>query len=318
MRSFFITGGSGFLGSNLVLSLLKNGNKVSVFDNLSRGDARRLSKISKQIDFFNGDVKNYEDLLSKSSGHDFFIHMAAINGTEFFYSKPQEVLDVSIRGILNAVEVCKENNIKNFIFASSSEVYQNPFIFPTPENVELKVPNIFNPRYSYGGGKLISELICSYYYKEFFEKLIIFRPHNVYGPDMGWEHVIPQLILNIKKTKELNKTFLEIKGDGNQTRSFIFINDFIEALNKVIFKGEHRNIYHIGNNDEISIIELTKMLLKLMDTDLEIRTSQQPKGETNRRCPDDSKIRNLGYKREYKLKDGLKSVIKWYLEKNKK
>ena len=139
MRNFFVTGGSGFLGSNLVLSLLKGGNKVSVFDNLSRGNARRLSKISKEINFFNGDVKNYDDLLSKSSGHDFFIHMAAINGTEFFYSKPQEVLDVSIRGILNAIEVCKKNNIKNFIFASSSEVYQNPNLFPTPENVELKI-----------------------------------------------------------------------------------------------------------------------------------------------------------------------------------
>ena len=244
--------------------------------------------------------------------------MAAINGTEFFYSKPQEVLDVSIRGILNAIEVCKKNNIKNFIFASSSEVYQNPNLFPTPENVELKIPDIFNPRYSYGGGKLISELICSYYYKDFFEKLIIFRPHNVYGPDMGWEHVIPQLILSIKKTKELNKTFIEIKGDGNQTRSFIFINDFIEALNKVIFKGEHRNIYHIGNNDEISILELTKMILKSMNTDLEIRTSQQPKGETDRRCPDDSKIKKLGYKKEYELRDGLKSVIKWYLENDQK
>ena len=318
MRNFFVTGGSGFLGSNLVLSLLKGGNKVSVFDNLSRGNARRLSKISKEINFFNGDVKNYDDLLSKSSGHDFFIHMAAINGTEFFYSKPQEVLDVSIRGILNSIEVCKKNNIKNFIFASSSEVYQNPHLFPTPENVELKIPDIFNPRYSYGGGKLISELICSYYYKDFFEKLIIFRPHNVYGPDMGWEHVIPQLILSIKKTKELNKTFIEIKGDGNQTRSFIFINDFIEALNKVIFKGEHRNIYHIGNNDEISILELTKMILKSMNTDLEIRTSQQPKGETDRRCPDDSKIKKLGYKKEYELRDGLKSVIKWYLENDQK
>ena len=84
MRNFFVTGGSGFLGSNLVLSLLKGGNKVSVFDNLSRGNARRLSKISKEINFFNGDVKNYDDLLSKSSGHDFFIHMGAINGTEFF------------------------------------------------------------------------------------------------------------------------------------------------------------------------------------------------------------------------------------------
>ncbi len=318
MSSIFITGGSGFLGSNLVISLVKSGYDVSVFDNLSRGEANRLSAISKKIKFFNGDVKDYKDLLSKSSGHDFFIHMAAINGTEFFYSKPQEVLDVSIRGILNAVEVCKKNNIKNFIFASSSEVYQNPFIFPTPENVELKVPDIFNPRYSYGGGKIISELICSYYYKEFFEKLIIFRPHNVYGPDMGWEHVIPQLILNIKKTKESNQSFLKIKGDGNQTRSFIFINDFVEALNKVIFTGEHRNIYHIGNNDEISIIELTKMILKLMNVELEIKTSEEPVGETNRRCPDDSKIKKLGYKKEYELKDGLKSVINWYLKNDKK
>ena len=116
----------------------------------------------------------------------------------------------------------------------------------------------------------------------------------------------------------MNKTFIEIKGDGNQTRSFIFINDFIEALNKVIFKGEHRNIYHIGNNDEISILELTKMILKSMNTDLEIRTSQQPKGETDRRCPDDSKIKKLGYKKEYELRDGLKSVIKWYLENDQK
>jgi len=318
MSSVFITGGSGFLGSNLVLSLVKSGYKVSVFDNLSRGEARRLSDISKKIKFFNGDVKDYKELLSKSFGHDFFIHMAAINGTEFFYSRPQEVLDVSIRGILNAIEVCKENNIKNFVFASSSEVYQNPLVFPTPENVELKVPDIFNPRYSYGGGKLISELICSNYYKNFFEKLIIFRPHNVYGPDMGWEHVIPQLILNIKNTKKLNRTFIKIKGDGNQTRSFIFINDFIEALKKVIFKGKHRNIYHIGNNDEISIIELTKIILKLMNTDLEILTSEKPIGETNRRCPDDSKIKSLGYRKEYELKDGLKSVIEWYLENDRK
>ena len=84
MSSIFITGGSGFLGSNLVISLVKSGYDVSVFDNLSRGEANRLSAISKKINFFNGDVKDYKDLLSKSSGHDFFIHMAAINGTEFF------------------------------------------------------------------------------------------------------------------------------------------------------------------------------------------------------------------------------------------
>ena len=318
MSSFFITGGSGFLGSNLACSLVKEGHNVSVFDNLSRGESRRLSRVIKNIKFFKGDVKNYKDLLKKSKGHDYFIHMAAINGTEFFYSKPQEVLDVSIRGILNAIDVCKENNIKKFIFASSSEVYQTPKVFPTPENIELKIPDIFNPRYSYGGGKLISELVCSYYYKDFFDKLIIFRPHNVYGPDMGWEHVIPQLILNIKKTKKLNKKNIMIRGDGNQTRSFIFINDFITALKKIIFEGTHRNVYHIGNNDEISIIELTNLILKLMKLDMQIHTSVQPLGETNRRCPDDSKIINLGYKKEFELKDGLKSVIKWYLENDQK
>lgn len=107
---------------------------------------------------------------------------------------------------------------------------------------------------------------------------------------------------------------LEIKGDGSQTRSFIYIDDFVEALTKVILDGEHRNIYHIGNNDEVSIMDLTKLIINLMNLNFDISTSSKPKGETNRRCPDDSKIRKLGYEKKFKLIDGLKKTIKWYLE----
>ena len=85
-----------------------------------------------------------------------------------------------------------------------NHIQEDVIKIPTDENEALKIPDIFNPRYSYGGGKLVSELICSNYYKEFFEKMIIFRPHNVYGPKMGWEHVIPQIIVKIKELSKIS------------------------------------------------------------------------------------------------------------------
>ncbi len=171
---YFITGGSGFLGASLVSKLIERGDQVTVFDDLSRGDQKRLQKDFDKINFIRGDVRKNKQILNNSKGHDYFIHLAAINGTENFYSKPQSVIDVSVRGVLNAVEACKVNDIPNFVLASSSEVYQKPKTFPTKENVELVIPDIHNPRYSYGGGKIVSELICLNYYKDFFEKLIIF------------------------------------------------------------------------------------------------------------------------------------------------
>ena len=255
---FFITGGSGFLGSCILKKLVENGHSVKIFDDMSRGSLEKIGDFRKRIQIVNGDIRDENLLLESSKGYDYFIHMAAINGTTFFYSKPQDVLDVSVRGILNAVEVSKKNKIKKFIFASSSEVYQQPKEIPTSENVPLLIPDVFNPRYSYGGGKIVSELICLNYYKTFFEKMLIFRPHNVYGPDMGFEHVIPELILKVNKMKKSNENKITLKGDGKQKRTFIYINDFTNALNKVITNSVNRSIYNIGNTDEISIMTLLK------------------------------------------------------------
>ncbi len=312
MIKYFITGGSGFLGASLVRRLVEEGNKVKIFDNLIRGNLKKLTGIENKIEICQGDVREKKKLLKESRGYEVFVHLAAINGTKFFYSKPQEVLDVSIRGILNAVDVAKENNIKKFIFSSSSEVYQTPKIIPTKENAELTVPDVFNPRYSYGGGKIISELVCLNYYKDFFEKMLIFRPHNVFGPDMGFEHVIPEFILKANEIIKNKKKKFTLKGNGRQQRSFIYINDFTNALIKVIKKGKDKNIYHIGNSKEISVMKLAKVILKLMKIDVEVNTSSAPAGETIRRCPDNSKIKKLGYKQLYSLEDGLRETISWY------
>ncbi len=310
---YFITGGSGFLGASLVSKLIQRGDQVTVFDDLSRGDQKKLQKDFDKINFIKGDVRKNKQILNNSKGHNYFIHLAAINGTENFYTNPQSVIDVSVRGILNAVEACKVNNIPNFVLASSSEVYQKPKTFPTKENVELVIPDVHNPRFSYGGGKIISELICLNYYKDFFEKLIIFRPHNVYGPAMGNEHVIPQIINKVNSAIKNKKKKIVIKGSGDQSRTFIYIDDFTNALIKIIDKGKHRNIYHIGNSEETNIKQLSKKIMNHMGVNLTLESSSPPEGETDKRLPDNKKIVELGYNQNVSLDEGLKKTISWYV-----
>ena len=130
--------------------------------------------------------------------------------------------------------------------ASSSEVYHLPNKIPTDEKEAIKIPDIHNPRYSYAGGKILTELMGINNAK-FFNKMIIFRPHNVYGRDMGNEHVIPEIIGKVNKAK----TFIKIKGSGEQTRSFIYIDDFVKAFYLIFKKGKSLNIYNIGTQEKI-------------------------------------------------------------------
>ena len=107
------------------------------------------------------------------------------------------MLDVGVRGMINVIDACRRHGIGTLLLASSSEVYQTPPQVPTDEAAPLVVPDPLNPRYSYGGGKIISEMMAINFGRKFFERVLIFRPHNVYGPDMGFEHVIPQFALRL-------------------------------------------------------------------------------------------------------------------------
>jgi len=315
---YIVSGGSGFIGSALVKRLVKDGHKVTVLDNNSRGESSRLDSLIGKIKFIECDIRNTDEVINLTKGAHSFIHLAAVNGTENFYKDPEKVLDIGVRGMLSAIDACRHNNIKELIVASSSEAYQTPSIVPTPEEVPLIVPDVMNSRYSYGGSKIISELLAINYGRKDFNRVMIFRPHNVYGPDMGWEHVLPQFILRaIRKIKHhpTGKVPFDILGDGKQTRAFIHIDDFIDGLMIMLDKGKHLGIYNIGNMEEIAIKDIALKVVGYFGREAEILIGDSAPGETVRRCPDIQKIKELGFLPKINFDQGLPSVANWY-EKN--
>lgn len=304
-----VTGGAGFIGSSFVKSLIKKGKYVRVLDNYRRGGVSRLSSYKDDIEIINGDIRNVEIVKKALKNIDVVYHFAYINGTKNFYKHPYEVLEVGIKGIYNLFDCFKKIPISHFILASSSEVYQQANIIPTPENIECKVPDVFNPRFSYGSGKILSEIL-SINSNNLFDKLTIFRPHNVYGPDMGNDHVVPELINKIKNIGN-NKT-LKIQGTGRETRSFIYIDDFIRALNLVVSKTRKYQLYNIGTDEEITIKNLAKKILKNFNQNqVNILSEKIFEGSTIRRCPDIKKLRKLGFTPKINLDKGLKKTIEW-------
>ena len=315
MSRILVTGGSGFIGSGLVKALVHTGHQVRVLDDNSRGSPRRLSEVAKDIEFIAGDIREATAVTRAVHGMDEVHHLAFINGTEFFYSQPDLVLDVGVRGMLNVVDACRKNNVGNLVLASSSEVYQTPPKIPTDESAPLIIPDPLNPRYSYGGGKLISELMAINFGRKYFERVLIFRPHNVYGPDMGWEHVIPQLALRLdaaSKKQPAGTIRFEIQGSGQETRSFCFIDDLVAGVLVMRKKGEHLGIYHIGTTEEVSIADLARRVAALAGREIDLVAGKPAPGGTVRRCPDISKLARLGYKPRVPLSDGLKPTLAWY------
>lgn len=315
-KKVLITGGAGFIGSALVKKLVKTGSTCVVFDDFSRGRPRRLESVEKDIELISGDIRDSDAVQNSMKGVDSVLHLAYINGTEFFYTKPDQILDVGIRGMLNVIDACEKHKVGELILASSSEVYQSADVIPTPEDVPMIVPDAYNPRYSYGGGKISCELMAIHMAK-FMERVVIFRPHNVYGPDMGWEHVIPQFSTRLLETQKNGQTGpvpFKIQGTGEETRSFIYIDDFSEAILTLMAKGVHMNTYHIGTMEELTIASLAEKCARTYNIAINIKTGDIQKGSTLRRCPDISKIEKLGFKPSLNIDQGLEPTLMWYKE----
>lgn len=312
LKRYLITGGLGFIGAQLACRLVRDGNRVRVLDVGSRGHVRRLGTFVNDVEILMADVRDSAAVERATRSVDVVLHLAAVNGTAFFYSDPARVLDVAIRGTLNVLDSCRLNSVEQMILASSSEVYHQAATVPTGEQVPLVIPDVHNPRYSYSGGKIAAELLTIHCGAPC--KALIVRPHNVYGPDMGLEHVIPQLIMKAYSAASSKGSRLLLQGDGSQTRAFMHIVDFVEAMMLLLAKGEHRGVYHVGTTDEVSVRDLASLVVKELGVDLELEFGSSPAGEPSRRCPDTAKLRLLGFAPAVALRDGLREVANWYLQ----
>ncbi len=313
MSTIVVTGAGGFLGRSLSVSLASKGHQVLALDNNSRGNLKLLKNIENikivEVDIL--DLKEIKKIIKQSS---IIFHLAAINGTPNFYSKPKEVLEVGIIGTHNVLKAALENKIEKFVFASSAEVYNNPSAIPTNEEIECKIPDITNSRFSYGGSKIAGELMTFNYLKNTSTQFVIFRPHNVFGPNMGFEHVIPQVIEKIyhAKLSENGECNIKIEGSGKETRSFIYIDDAINGIEICTFKNTESGIYNIGVDNETNIKDLIIKISNILNIKTNIIYSDIPKGSPIRRLPDVTKIKKIGFKPKYEFEKSLDHTVDWY------
>jgi dTDP-glucose 4,6-dehydratase/UDP-glucose 4-epimerase len=214
---------------------------------------------------------------------------------------------------MNVLDACAGRDL---VLVSSSEAYQMPpdGMFPADETVPCSVPDVTNPRYSYGGGKIASEIAAlAYAQAGAVNSAVIVRPHNIYGPDMGVDHVIPQFALRAAALKASGGHDFEIQGTGEATRSFCHIDDCIDGLLIAGVRGENRNVYHLGNPaEEVEIAALAHRVLALLGIAARVVPGELPKGSPMRRVPSIRKLRALGFEPKVPLSRGLAETVAWY------
>ena len=308
MRMILVTGGAGFIGSAIVEKLTSDPeNYVVVVDNLSTGNLEKLrAERGPNWRFIRSDINDFRDISSvmQSFRFDYIFHYAAVVGVKRTQQHPVMVLQ-DIHGIENILSLAKNTGVKRIYFSSSSEVYGEPVDLPQNEETTP-----LNSRVPYAVVKNVGEAFLRSYKKEFNLDYTIFRFFNTYGPKQSKDFVMSKFISLALKHQDI-----KIYGNGQQTRTFCYIDDHIEAtynkfMESVVSGNGKNEVINIGNDQEISILELAQLIISITgSTSRIVHVPPLPEGDMHRRLPDITKMLKLLNRHPITLEEGIRRIL---------
>jgi len=309
-KSFLITGGAGFIGSNLVSYLLRHGaGKVRVLDNLSTGFLKNIGQFMKHpaFEFTEGDIRDLETCKRSCRGIDYVAHQAALGSVPRSIQDPVSTNQVNIDGFLNMLMAVKEEGVKRMVYAASSSTYGDSTALPKRED------QTGNPLSPYAVTKLVNELYADVFHKTYQTDSIGLRYFNVFGPNQdpggAYAAVIPLFIQSA-----LSGTPAMINGDGSQTRDFTFIENVIQANVKAMLFPDAlpHSVYNVACAERISLNNLWTMIKELSHTDSGQIFRASRAGDIHDSLADISRIKSeLGYEPIFSVREGLKLTLQW-------
>lgn len=311
METILVTGGAGFIGSNIAEALLQRGHRVVVLDDLSTGRMDNIFELQKHnnLKFIKGSIEDSGLLRSifKSESISLVSHQAAVASVAKSVADPVKTMEVNVSGTANLFHIAAEYKCKRIVFASSSAVYGDSPELPKHESMP------FSLKSPYAMSKASNEMLAGVFTGLYGIDIVALRYFNVYGkrqdPASDYAAVIPKFIM-----QALSNEPVTIEGDGGQTRDFIFINDVVNANVKAL-TGERLtgSVFNIANGEQTSIRDLAEMIIEALGSTSEIVFKPARMGDIRDSVGDNSStVNNLGYRNAYTMREGLAATVAWY------
>ncbi|MFH1721136.1 MAG: SDR family oxidoreductase [Candidatus Altiarchaeota archaeon] len=307
MSLYLVSGGLGFIGSNIVHRLLDDGKEVRVIDNLATGRKSNIASVIEEFELLEGDIRDYSAVERSMESVDYVLHQAALPSVARSIINPYESNEVNVLGTLNLLKAAHEADIKQFVYASSSSVYGDTPTLPKVENMPV------NPKSFYSVSKYAAEQQCIIYNQINGLNTVCLRYFNVYGPRQDpssqYAAVIPKFITSIAKDESPT-----VFGDGTQSRDFTFIEDAVLANLKAAKSSKGvGEVCNIAVGQRRTVNELIGLVNELLEKNIDAEYAKPRPGDVKHSHADISKAqRLLGYKPEHDLKKGLEKTVEWF------